>query len=90
MLFTADVFVAAALLFVVQTMVGKMVPPHPEGDPQVWNTSLLFFQVALLAGYLYTHVSVRGSGCSTRLSSMWPFSPSRFSSCPSRCPLRMR
>ena len=26
------------------------------------NTSWLFFQVALLAGYLYTHVSVRWLG----------------------------
>ena len=62
MLFTVAVFVAAALLFVVQPMVGKMVLPRAGGAPQVWNTSLLFFQTALLAGYLYTHVSVRWLG----------------------------
>ena len=62
MLFTAAVFVGAALLFVVQPMVGKMVLPRAGGAPQVWNTSLLFFQTALLAGYLYAHVSVRWLG----------------------------
>ena len=62
MLFTTAVFVAAALLFVVQPMVGKMVLPRAGGAPQVWNTSLLFFQTALLAGYLYAHVSVRWLG----------------------------
>ena len=56
------VFVAAALLFVVQPMVGKMVLPRAGGAPQVWNTSLLFFQTTLLAGYLYAHVSVKWLG----------------------------
>ena len=62
MLFTAAVFVAAALLFVVQPMVGKMVLPRAGGAPQVWNTSLLFYQTVLLAGYLYAHVSVKWLG----------------------------
>ncbi len=61
-LFTAAVFLAAALLFVVQPMVGKMVLPRAGGSPQVWNTSLVFFQTALLAGYLYAHLSVRWLG----------------------------
>ena len=62
MLFTVAVFVAAALLFVVQPMVGKMVLPRAGGAPQVWNTSLLFYQAVLLAGDLYAHVSVRWLG----------------------------
>lgn len=61
-LFTVAVFVSAALLFVVQPMVGKMVLPRGGGSPQVWNTSLVFFQSALLAGYLYAHYSVRWLG----------------------------
>ena len=61
-LFTAAVFVAAALLFVVQPMVGKMVLPRAGGAAQVWNTSLVFFQTALLAGYLYAHITVRWLG----------------------------
>jgi len=54
--------VAAALLFLVQPMVGKMVLPRAGGSPQVWNTSLVFFQTALLVGYLYAHLSVRWLG----------------------------
>ena len=61
-LFTAAIFVAAALLFVIQPMVGKMVLPRAGGSPQVWNTSLVFFQTALLAGYLYAHLSVKWLG----------------------------
>ena len=53
---------AAALLFLVQPMVGKMLLPRAGGSPQVWNTSLVFFQVALLLGYLYAHLSVRWLG----------------------------
>ncbi|HUP51069.1 MAG TPA: fused MFS/spermidine synthase [Longimicrobiales bacterium] len=53
---------AAALLFLVQPMVGKMVLPRAGGSPQVWNTSLVFFQTALLVGYLYAHLSVRWLG----------------------------
>ena len=40
-------------------MVGRMVLPRAGGSPQVWNTALVFFQLALLAGYLYAHLSVR-------------------------------
>ncbi len=62
LLYTVAIFVAAALLFVVEPMVGKMVLPRVGGSPQVWNTSLVFFQTALLAGYLYAHLSVRWLG----------------------------
>ncbi len=61
-LYTAAIFVAAALLFLVQPMVGKMVLPRAGGSPQVWNTAMVFFQTALLAGYLYAHLSVRWLG----------------------------
>jgi hypothetical protein len=56
-LFTATSFLTAALLFLVQPMVGRMVLPAFGGSPQVWTTSMLFFQTALLAGYGYTHVT---------------------------------
>ena len=36
-----------------------MVLPLLGGTPSVWNTCLLFFQAALLAGYLYAHLSSR-------------------------------
>ncbi|MDH3206906.1 MAG: fused MFS/spermidine synthase [Gemmatimonadota bacterium] len=61
-LFTSAIFLAAALLFVIQPMVGKMVLPRAGGSPQVWNTSLVFFQTALLGGYLYAHLTVRWLG----------------------------
>ena len=61
-LFTFAIGVAAALLFVVQPMVGKMILPRGGGSPQVWITSMLFFQTALLAGYAYAHFSVRWLG----------------------------
>src|SRR5579864_3867723 len=40
-------------------MVGKMVLPILGGAPAVWTTCLLFFQIALLLGYLYAHLLSR-------------------------------
>jgi len=37
-------------------MIAKMVLPLLGGSPSVWTTCMLFFQVALLAGYAYAHV----------------------------------
>ncbi|MCI0681784.1 MAG: hypothetical protein L0Y71_06745 [Gemmataceae bacterium] len=59
-LFAITLFVSAFLLFLVQPMIGKMILPKLGGTPQVWNTCMMFFQTALLAGYGYTHtVSTR-------------------------------
>jgi hypothetical protein len=58
-LYTAAVFASAFLLFLVQPMFGKMVLPLLGGSPAVWNTCMLFFQVALLGGYLYAHLTSR-------------------------------
>lgn len=60
--FTSAVFVSAALLFVVEPMFGKMVLPLLGGSPAVWTTCMLFFQGALLVGYLYAHVAPRWIG----------------------------
>ncbi len=43
-------------------MVGKMVLPILGGAPAVWTTCLLFFQAALLLGYLYAHLLPRRLG----------------------------
>lgn len=56
-IFTCTLMLSAALLFVVQPMFAKMILPLLGGAPQVWNTSMLFFQTALLAGYAYAHIS---------------------------------
>src|SRR5262249_34081131 len=55
LLFAVTLFVSAFLLFLVQPMIGKMILPRLGGTPQVWNTCMVFFQSALLAGYAYSH-----------------------------------
>src|SRR5215208_413545 len=55
--FSAAIFVNAALLFTLEPMYTKMVLPLLGGTPSVWNTCLLFFQIVLLGGYLYAHVT---------------------------------
>ena len=55
-------FLGAALLFLIQPMLAKLVLPYFGGSPTVWNTCALFFQGLLLAGYLYVHVTTRRLG----------------------------
>ena len=55
--FALAMLVSAALLFVVQPMIAKMVLPLLGGSPEVWNTCMVFFQAALLAGYAYAHAT---------------------------------
>jgi SAM-dependent methyltransferase len=47
------------LVFLVQPMVAKLVLPLLGGSPSVWNTSMVFFQACLLAGYAYAHALQR-------------------------------
>jgi hypothetical protein len=66
-LFVLAVFSGASLVFLVEPMVAKLVLPLLGGSPNVWNTSLAFFQAALLVGYGYAHLlqklpSVRQQG----------------------------
>lgn len=56
-LFAVLIFSNATLLFVVQPMFTKLVLPLLGGTPAVWNTCLMFFQAALLVGYLYAHAT---------------------------------
>lgn len=53
------IFLSAFLLFQVQPLIGKSILPWFGGAPAVWTTCMLFFQVLLLAGYTYAHLSVR-------------------------------
>ncbi len=55
-LFAAALFLSAFLIFSVQPMFAKMVLPLLGGTPAVWNTAMVFFQAALLGGYLYAHL----------------------------------
>jgi hypothetical protein len=57
--FSLTLLLSAALLFSVQPMFSKMALPLLGGTPQVWNTAMLFFQVCLLGGYAYAHLTSR-------------------------------
>ncbi|MFO0899350.1 MAG: fused MFS/spermidine synthase [Pirellulales bacterium] len=59
LLLAATIFLGAFLLFQVQPLIGKAILPWFGGGPAVWTTSMLFFQVLLLAGYAYAHASIR-------------------------------
>lgn len=61
-LFSVTLFVSAALVFLIQPMFAKFVLPLFGSTPAVWNTSMLFFQLALLAAYLYAHEATRRLG----------------------------
>jgi SAM-dependent methyltransferase len=61
-LYGITIFFGAALLFIVQPMVGRMVLPLLGGSPSVWNTTMVFYQTTLLAGYAYAHFSTRWLG----------------------------
>ena len=49
------VFAAAWLVFWVQPLAVRGVLPVLGGSPAVWNTAMVFFQSALLAGYALAH-----------------------------------
>lgn len=61
-LFAVAMFASALLLFWVQPLLTKSILPLLGGTPAVWNTALVFFQAALLVGYLYAHLSSRWLG----------------------------
>ncbi len=58
------IFVGSALLFLIQPMAAKLLLPTFGGSPGVWTAAMLFFQVALLGGYAYAHVSNQRLGAS--------------------------
>jgi SAM-dependent methyltransferase len=59
MLYALTIAASSLLLFLVQPMIAKAILPHYGGSAGVWVTCMLFFQVALLAGYLYSYSIVR-------------------------------
>lgn len=58
-LFGATILASSCLLFLVQPLISKLILPWFGGSSAVWITSMLFFQVALLVGYLYAHLLTR-------------------------------
>jgi len=57
--FSLTIFSGAFLLFLVQPLIAKFILPWFGGGPAVWTTCMLFFQVLLLGGYAYAHLSIR-------------------------------
>ena len=58
-LYGGVVFAAAWLVFWIQPLAVRDVLPVLGGSPAVWNTAMVFFQAALLAGYAFAHFLVR-------------------------------
>src|SRR5271169_5639272 len=59
LLYGATIFLSAFLLFLIQPIFAKLILPWFGGSAAVWTTCLVFFQTALLAGYLYAHLLTR-------------------------------
>jgi hypothetical protein len=55
LLFAGTVFLASFLLFLVEPIAARQLLPVLGGSAAVWITCLVFFQTALLLGYLYAH-----------------------------------
>ena len=51
--FALTIFVSAFLLFQVQPLIARVILPWFGGSAAVWTACMLFFQVFLVAGYLY-------------------------------------
>jgi spermidine synthase len=59
LLYALTILVSAFLLFQVQPIIAKIILPWFGGSAAVWTVCLLFFQLALLAGYSYAHALIR-------------------------------
>jgi len=55
-LFALLIFFSAFLLFQVQPLISKFILPWFGGSASVWLVAMLFFQVFLLLGYLYSFI----------------------------------
>src|SRR3984885_3536478 len=67
-LFASVVFLASFLLFLVEPIAGRQLLPVLGGSAAVWITCLVFFQTALLLGYLIAHWFARRPSFSAYLS----------------------
>lgn len=57
--FQLATFLGSALLFFVQPLLAKQILPWFGGGSAVWSACLLFFQIGLVAGYAYAHLTRR-------------------------------
>ena len=59
LLYASAIFLGAFLLFLVQPIIAKQILPWFGGSAAVWATCMVFFQMALLAGYAYADFATR-------------------------------
>jgi hypothetical protein len=59
LLVAATIFLGAFLLFLIEPLFAKLILPWFGGSAAVWATCLVFFQTALLLGYLYADTTTR-------------------------------
>jgi len=59
LLFATTIFLGAFLLFLIEPLIAKLILPWFGGTAAVWATCLVFFQTALLLGYLYADSTIR-------------------------------
>ncbi|MDE0206617.1 MAG: fused MFS/spermidine synthase, partial [Candidatus Tectomicrobia bacterium] len=57
--YAAAVLASSTLVFWIQPLAVRGLLPAVGGSPLMWNTAMLFFQGALLAGYLLAHAMQR-------------------------------
>ena len=65
--FSITILISALLLFSVQPMFSKLLLPIWGGSSQIWNTSMVFYQFVLLAGYLYSHLLTKYTSLKVQL-----------------------
>jgi hypothetical protein len=58
-IFTLTSFIGAALLFIVEPLVAKLLLPEFGGSSSVWTLSTFFFQAIMLLGYLFIHFTAK-------------------------------
>jgi SAM-dependent methyltransferase len=61
-IYALAILAGATLVFLVQPLTARLLLPRFGGSPAVWTTSLLFFQVALLLGYAWAHLTTTKLG----------------------------
>src|SRR5512146_2834128 len=61
-LYAVAIFLSSCLLFLLEPMAGKRLLPLLGGSAAVWTTCLVFFQCALLLGYLIAHGLITRAG----------------------------
>src|SRR5579872_1701192 len=66
-IYAITIFLSAFLLFQVQPLIAKIILPWFGGSAAVWAAALLFFQLSLLAGYVYAHALIKLTKARTQL-----------------------